>query len=63
MFYQKKNLLENVDLIKRLEYFLLDKELKKQTSVAEKQYQKFDQVFELIQRKMTKKVVLNQSLQ
>ena len=42
MFYQKKNLLENVDLIKRLEYFLLDKELKKQTSVAEKQYQKFD---------------------
>ena len=38
----EKNLLENVDLIKRLEYFLLDKELKKQTSVAEKQYQKSD---------------------
>ena len=55
MFYQKKKLLENVDFIKRLEYFLLAKELKKQTSVAEKQHQKLDKIFDLIQRKTTKK--------
>ena len=35
-------LLEKAAAIKRFEYCLLDKELKKQTSVAEKQYQKLD---------------------
>ena len=32
--------------MKRFEYSLLDKELKKQTNVAEKQYQKLDNIFE-----------------
>ena len=31
--------------MKRFDYSPLDKELKKQTSVAEKQYQSFDKVF------------------
>ena len=35
-------LLEKAAAIKRFKYCLLDKELKKQTSVAEKQYQKLD---------------------
>ena len=35
-------LLEKAAAIKRFEYGLLDKELKKQSSVAEKQYQKLD---------------------
>ena len=42
----KKDLLEKAVTIKRFEYSLLGKELEKQTSVTEKQYQKFDNVFE-----------------
>ena len=39
-------MLEKAVVIKRLEYIPLGKELKKQTSVSEKRYQKFDNVFE-----------------
>ena len=39
----KKDLLEKAAAIKR--YLPLGKELKKQTSIAEKQYQKFDIAF------------------
>ena len=39
-------LLEEPGTMKRFEYSLLGKELKKQTSVAEKQYQKIDHAFE-----------------
>ena len=45
MFYQK-DLLEKVAAIKRFEYSPSGKELKAKTSVAEKQYQKLDKVFE-----------------
>ena len=41
-----KDLLEKVTTMKRFEYSLLGKELKKQTSVAEKQYQKLDNSYE-----------------
>ena len=41
----EKDLLEKVAALKRFEYSLLGKELKKQTSVAEKQYKDFDNVF------------------
>ena len=46
MFYQKKDLLEKAAGLKRFEYSPLRKELKSQTSAAEKQYQKLDKVFE-----------------
>ena len=46
-----KYLLEKAAAIKRFEYSPLGKELKKKTVVAEKQYQKFDNVFCLIKRK------------
>ena len=39
-------MLEKAVVIKRFEYIPLGKELKKQTSVSEKRYQKFDNVFE-----------------
>ena len=39
-------MLENTTAIKRFEYSPLGKELKAQTSAAEKQYQKLDKVFE-----------------
>ena len=42
----EKDLLENTTTIKRFDYSLLGKELKAQTSAAEKQYQKLDKVFE-----------------
>ena len=42
----KKDLLEKAAAIKKFEYSLLGKESKKQTSVSEKQYQKFDSAFE-----------------
>ena len=42
----KKNLLEKAAAINRFEYSPLGKELKRQASVAEKQYQKFDSAFE-----------------
>ena len=41
-----KDLLEKVTAMKRFECSLLGKELKKQTSVAEKQYQKLDNSYE-----------------
>ena len=42
----EKHLLEKAAAIKRFEYSPLGKELKKQTSVLEKQYQKFNNYFE-----------------
>ena len=45
MFYQKKDQLEKAAAIKRFENYLLDKELKKQTSVAEEHYQKLNNGF------------------
>ena len=42
----KKDLLEKAAAINRFEYSPLGKELKRQASVAEKQYQKFDSAFE-----------------
>ena len=42
---QEKDLLEKVTALKRFEYLPLGKGLKKKTSVAEKQYQDFDDVF------------------
>ena len=39
-------MLEKAVAIKRFEYTPLGKELKKQTSVSENQYQKFNNVFE-----------------
>ena len=44
MFYQKKNLLEKNAELKRLEYSLLGNELKAQTSVVGKQYQKLNTI-------------------
>ena len=41
-----KDLLQKAPVIKRFEYSPLGKELKKQTSVAEKQYQQFYNAFE-----------------
>ena len=38
-------MLDKAAVLKRFEYSTLDKELKKQTSVAEKQCQSFDKVF------------------
>ena len=46
MFYPKKNLLEKAAAIKRFEYLPLGKEFKKkQTGVAEKQYQGLNKLF------------------
>ena len=42
----EKELLEKAASVKRFEHSLLGKELKKQPSVAEKQYQKFGNAFE-----------------
>ena len=42
----EKYLLEKAAVIKRFEYSPLGKELKKQTSVSEKQYQKLDNLIE-----------------
>ena len=42
----EKELLEKATAIKRFEYAPLRKELKKQTSVTEKQYEKIDDAFE-----------------
>ena len=42
---QEKDLLEKATTLKIIEYSPLDKEFKKQTSVAEKQCQDFDKVF------------------
>ena len=45
-FLPEKGLLEKAAAIKRFQYSLLGEQLKNQTSVAEKQYQKFDKAFE-----------------
>ena len=42
VLHPKKEFLEKATALKRFEYFPLSKELKKQTRVAEKQYQRFD---------------------
>ena len=41
----EKDLLEKAATIKRFEYSPLDKELKAQTDIAKKQYQKLDNTF------------------
>ena len=46
IFYHKKDFLEKSAAIKIFQYSPLGKELKKQTSVVEKQYQKFNNAFE-----------------
>ena len=59
----EEKLLEKAAAIKRFEYSPLGKELKKQASVAENQYQKFDKVFESNKKeedKKKKKNVLSQ---
>ena len=65
MFYQKKTcLLEKAAAAKRFEFSRLGKEVKKQTSVAEKQYQKFDNGLESNKNEevkiKTKEVLLSQ---
>ena len=45
MFYPKKDLLEKAATMKRFEYSPLGKELKVQTDIAKKQYQKFDNTY------------------
>ena len=47
----QKDLLEKVATMKRFEYSLLGKELKKQTSVAEKQYQGLNKLFKPDEKK------------
>ena len=42
MYYQNNDLLEKAVVLKKFEYSPLGKELKAQTSSAEKQYQKLD---------------------
>ena len=42
MYYQNNDLLEKAVVLKKFEYSPLGKELKAQTSPAEKQYQKLD---------------------
>ena len=60
----EKYLPEKAATIKRFEYSPLGNELKKETSFAEKRYQKFENVFESNKRKKTKQktkeVVLSQ---
>ena len=55
-------MLEKAAVIKRFEYSPLGKELKKRTSVAEKQYQKFDSGFGSNEKEEVKikEVVLSQ---
>ena len=50
----EKDLLEKAAAIKRFECSLLGKESKKQTSVAEKQYEKFDNAFAFNKNKENK---------
>ena len=53
--FPEKDLLEKAAALKRFEYSPLDKELKKQTSVSEKQYQKLNNAFESNKREEVKK--------
>ena len=61
--FTRKRLGKKAAATKRFEYSPLGKELKKQTNVAERQYQKFDKVFESNKKKedktKAKKVVLS----
>ena len=50
----KENFIQKVAGIKRFEYDLLGKELKKEISVAERHYQKFDNDFESSKREQVK---------
>ena len=50
----KENFIQKVAGIKRFEYDPLGKELKKETSVAEKHYQKLDNDFESSKREQVK---------
>ena len=43
----EKDLLEKAATMKRFEYWLLSSELKKQTDIAEKQYKRLDNTYEL----------------
>ena len=57
----EKGLLEKAAALKRFEYSPLGKELKPQTSAADKQYQKLDKTFESNKNEeVIKKVVLSQ---
>ena len=51
MFYKKKDLLEKNDALKRFEHSPLRNELKKQTSIAEKQYQGLNMLFKSDKKK------------
>ena len=55
----EKDLLEKVVTLKRLKYSLLGKELKKQASIAEKEYRKLDNTFEFdkINEKQLKNII------
>ena len=57
VFLPEKHLLENTATMKRFEYSPLEKELKKQTSVAEKSSKKLTMLLNLIRRKNSKQKV------
>ena len=55
MFYKKKDLLEKNDALKRFEHSPLRNELKKQTSIEEKQYQGLNMLFKSEKKKKKNK--------
>ena len=55
----QKDLLEKAATIKRFEYFRLGKELKEQTDIAKKQYQKLDDTFKF-DKTIKKEKLVNQ---
>ena len=58
----EKDLLEKAATMRRFEYSPLGKELEKQTSVAEKQYQRFDKVFSHDEKEEAVKIKKERSL-
>ena len=60
----EQNLLEKTSTIKRFEYLPLGKEIKAQTDIAKKQYQKLDITFEFDNKLKKKnqhlKIIINQ---
>ena len=62
MFYQKKTCQKKAAALKRFEYSSFGKGLKKQTSVAEKQYQDFDKIFNYIEKEEPLKIEKEQPL-
>ena len=58
LFYQKKDLLQKIAVRKRFKYLLLDKELKAQTDIAKKQYQKLGNTYEFDKIIIIKKNIL-----